>query len=189
MTKLKYRLLVIAVVSIIFVLLSQGTLAYYTTLGTATNVVTSGGVKMQILEKGYGDVEYPKEGIYIMPGDIVSKQVSVKSLCEQPFYLRVKIVYGIDSTELSAEECFKLNINEEYWIYHEGWYYYKGIVGAGEETPKVFSQVEIVGAKVDNNYIGRTLHLTVDAQAVQSENNPPVLGDVTTVVGWPSTGG
>jgi len=32
--------------------------------------------------------------------------------------------------------------------------------------------VEIVGSKVDQHYIGKTLSLTVNAYAVQSENNP-----------------
>ena len=96
--KIKLRLLLIAVIAIIGTLLSQTSLAYYTTTGKAVNVVTSGSIKMQIVEKGEGDTEYPKEGIYIMPGDVVSKRVSVKSLSEHPFYLRVKIVYGINST-------------------------------------------------------------------------------------------
>lgn len=183
--KIKLRLLLIAVIAIIGTLLSQTSLAYYTTTGKAVNVVTSGSIKMQIVEKGEGDTEYPKEGIYIMPGDVVSKRVSVKSLSEHPFYLRVKIVYGINSNELSSEDCFKLNINEQDWIYSDGWYYYKKELTSGEETSNVFSKVEIVGNKVDNSYIGKTLTLTVKADAVQSENNPLRDGDVTTAKGWP----
>ena len=55
----------------------------------------------------------------------------------------------------------------------------------GETTPNVFSHVEIVGAKVDNRYIGKTLQLTVVAQAVQSENNPIDGDDTFTASGWP----
>ena len=97
----------------------------------------------------------------------------------------MKIVYGVDSKELSAEDCFKLNINEKYWELHDGWYYYKGIVNPGETTPNVFSHVEIVGSKVDNSYIGKTLTLSVVAHAVQSENNPITGGNVYTASGWP----
>ena len=185
-SKIKRRLLAISIVAVLFTFLSQGTVAYYSTVGTATNVITSGEVKMQIVEKGYGDTVFPEEGVYVIPGDIVTKRVSVKSLCEAPFYLRVKIVYGINATELPFEECFKLDINEQSWIYSDGWYYYDGIVAPGEETPVVFSKVEIVGNKVDNNYIGKTLTLTVDAEAVQSENNPIPEEGITAVTGWPA---
>ena len=40
---------------------------------------------------------------------------------------------------------------------------------------------------MDTSYIGKTLSITVMAQAVQSENNPlPVEGDYTSVSGWPA---
>jgi hypothetical protein len=86
---------------------------------------------------------------------------------------------------LPVEDCFKLNIDEKHWLFHDGWYYYTGTVEPGETTPNVFSHVEIVGSKVDNRYIGKTLSLTVDAQAVQSENNPITDGKPHTALGWP----
>ena len=79
----------------------------------------------------------------------------------------------------------KLNIDSTHWELHDGWYYYKGIVMPGETTPNVFSHVEIVGSKVATNHIGKTLSLTVNAQAVQSENNPITDGNVYTASGWP----
>ena len=183
--KIKLKTATIALIAVILTFFSQGTLAYYSTVGKATNVVTSGNIQFIIHEKTDAGTDFPKEGVYIVPGDIVSKRVSIESDCEHPFYLRVKIVYGVDSKELSAEDCFKLNINEEFWEQHDGWYYYKGIVNPGETTPNVFSHVEIVGSKVDNRYIGKTLHLTVVAQAVQSENNPIDGDDTFTASGWP----
>ena len=183
--KIKLKTATIALIAVILTFFSQGTLAYYSTVGKATNVVTSGNIQFIIHEKTDAGTDFPKEGVYIVPGDIVSKRVSIESDCEHPFYLRVKIVYGVDSKELSAEDCFKLNINEEFWEQHDGWYYYKGIVNPGETTPNVFSHVEIVGSKVDNRYIGKTLQLTVVAQAVQSENNPIDGDDTFTASGWP----
>ena len=183
--KIKLKTATIALIAVILTFFSQGTLAYYSTVGKATNVVTSGNIQFIIHEKTDAGTDFPKEGVYIVPGDIVSKRVSIESDCEHPFYLRVKIVYGVDSKELSAEDCFKLNINEEFWEQHDGWYYYKGIVNPGETTPNIFSHVEIVGAKVDNRYIGKTLQLTVIAQAVQSENNPIDGDDTFTASGWP----
>lgn len=186
MGKTKLKILVVAIVAVVLTFFSTNTLAYYQTVGRATNVVTSGNIKFKIVETTDQGTEFPKDGVYVVPGDIVSKEVSIESLCNHPFYLRVKIVYGVDSVELTSEDCFKLNVNEESWQFHEGWYYYTGIVNPGEITPNVFSHVEIVGSKVDNTYLGKTLTLTVDAQAVQSENNPVKDGKIFTVLGWPT---
>lgn len=185
MGKIKIKITVVALIAVLLTLMSPITLAYYTNVGTATNVVTSGNIQFIIQEKTDQGTDFPKEGVYIVPGDVVSKQVYIESDCEHPFYLRLKIVYGVDSQELSSEDCFKLNINGEHWELHDGWYYYKGIVEPGESTPNVFSHVEIVGSKVDSNYIGKTLSLTVRAQAVQSENNPLADEHTYSASGWP----
>ena len=184
--KIKLKIAVVALVAAVFAFIGQPTLAYYQTVGKATNVVTSGNIQFIIHEMTDQGTEFPEEGVYIVPGDIVSKKVSIENDCDHPFYLRVKMVYGIDSQELTAEDCFKLNINEEHWMFHDGWYYYKGIVAPGETTPQVFSHVEMVGAKIDNSYLGKTLTLTVNAQAVQSENNPVEDGLTYTAFGWPA---
>ena len=184
MGRSKLKILIIAVMAIVITFFSTSTLAYYQTVGKATNVVTSGNIKFKIHETTDQGTEFPTEGVYITPGDIVSKEVTIESLCEHPFYLRVKMVYGIDSAELTADDCFKLNINNDYWELHDGWYYYTGIVNAGEITPKVFSHVEIVGAKVDNSFLGKALTLTVKAEAVQSENNPITDNKTYTALGW-----
>ncbi len=183
--KTKLKIFVVALVAALMTFIGTSTLAYYQTVGKASNVVTSGNIQFIIHEMTDQGKEFPREGVYIVPGDIVSKKVSIESDCEHPFYLRVKMVYGIDSQELSSEDCFKLNIDEEHWVLHDGWYYYTDIVNPGETTPNVFSHVEIVGSKVDNSYLGKTLTLTVKAQAVQSENNPITDGNTYTASGWP----
>ena len=185
MGKIKTKIVVVALMAALITLMSQATFAYYQAVGKATNVVTSGNISFAIHETTDKGTEFPKDGVFTCPGDIVSKKVTVENICEHPFYLRVKMVYGVDSKELSAEDCFKLNINEESWTLHDGWYYYTGIVNPGETTPNVFSHVEIVGSKVDNSYLGKTLTLTVKAQAVQSENNPITDGNTYTASGWP----
>lgn len=186
MGKIKLKISVIAIVAILVTLMSQASLAFYTTIGKATNIVTSGNIRMIIREMTDQGTEFPTEGVYVVPGDVVSKKVTIESDCDHPFYLRVKMVYGINSQELPYEDCFKLNINTEHWEYHEGWYYYKGTVEPGATTEHVFSQVEIVGSEVDTSYIGKTLTLTVNAQAVQSENNPITDGKTYTALGWPN---
>ena len=179
--KIKMRFLAIGLMAMLVCLFSQPALAYYTTIGTATNVVTSGNITLRINETTDQGTAFPAEGVYVVPGDVVSKVVTVENICEHPFYLRVKLVYGATDQELPAEECLKLNINSENWTLKDGWYYFNGILQPGEET-----HVEIVGSKVNTTHIGKTLQLTVKAQAVQSANNPIVDGDTTTASGWPA---
>ena len=188
--KIKIKIVVVALMAALITFMSQATLAYYSTVGKATNVVTSGNIELTIHEMTDQGTEYPTEGVYIVPGDVVSKVVTVENSCDHPFYLRVKLVYGVNEQDLPAEECFKLNINTGNWILKDGWYYYSHILLPGEETPEVFSHVEIVGNQVGNNYLGKVLSLTVRAQAVQSENNPPAVDDdLSTVSGWPAEEG
>ncbi len=179
----KTKLLFLAIAAIVVTILSHSSLAYYAYVDTADNVVTSGAIQLKIHEKTAAGNEYPKEGILIMPGSIVSKQVTIENLCNHPFYLRLEIVNGIDSTTLTVDECLELDINEKDWTYVDGYYYYNDIVPPHTTTTPIFTEVEIVGDKVDNSYIGRTLSLTVNAFAVQSENN--FAENPWNAEGWP----
>ena len=170
--KANSKLLLIVLAAIVATVLTQPTLAYYTTVGKATNVVTSGGIELKIHEKTADGSDFPAEGVYVIPGDIVSKQVSVENVCAHPFYLRVKLVGGSTNETLSAEDCLMLDIDTRNWTYLDGYYYYNHILLPGESTPALFTQVEVVGSKVDQTHIGSALSLTVNAYAVQSENNP-----------------
>ncbi len=182
--KARSRLLLIAVAAILLTVLTQPSLAYYTAVGTATNVVTSGSIQLQIHEKPADGSAFPEQGVYIIPGDIVSKQVSVENICDHPFYLRVKLVRGADNQALSAEDCLKMDIDTANWTYLDGYYYFNRILQPGEDTPALFTQVEIVGSKVDQSHIGSMLSLTVRAYAVQSENNP--AEHPWDAAGWPA---
>ena len=119
--RIKLRFLAIGLAAILVCLLSQPALAYYTTFGTATNVVTSGNITLQINEMTDQGTKFPAGGVYVIPGDIVSKVVTVENVCDHPFYLRVKLVYGADSEELTAVDCLKLNIHTGSWIFKDGW--------------------------------------------------------------------
>lgn len=182
--KQKARLLLIALAAILLTVLTQPTLAYYTTIGKATNVVTSGDIQLMIHEKTASGDDFPREGIYIIPGDIVSKQVSVENVCGHPFYLRVKLVSGSDNAALSPEDILKMDIDTVNWTCVDGYYYYNRILEPREITTPLFTQVEIVGSKVDQTHIGTTLSLTVNAYAVQSENNP--ADHPWDASGWPA---
>ena len=170
--KAKSRLLLIAIAAILATVLTQPSLAFYTVAGTATNVVTSGGIEMIIHEKTADGSDFPAEGVFVIPGDIVSKQVSVENVCDHPFYLRVKLVSGTTNEALVPKDCLELDIDTGNWTYRDGYYYYNKILQPGKTAPALFTQVKIVGGKVNQSHVGSNLSLTVNAYAVQSENNP-----------------
>lgn len=179
----KSKLFLVAVAAILAAVLTQPTLAFYTVVGTATNVVTSGDISLQIHEKTADGFDFPREGVYVIPGDIVSKCVSVENICAHPFYLRVKLVKGGTKAVLSADDSLKLDLDLKNWTCVDGYYYYNKVLQSGEETPTLFTQVEIVGSKVSQSDIGEILYLTVNAYAVQSENNP--AEHPWDAAGWP----
>lgn len=180
--KLKALILVLAVV--IVALVAQSSLAYYASVGKVTNVVTSGELVLKIREKTADGSLFPKDGVYVIPGDTVSKQVRVENACSHPFYLRIKLQNGIDNQELSAKDCLQVDINTQDWaLRDDGYIYYRNVLGPNEITPPVFTQVQIAGEHVDQTYLGSTLTLTVSAYAVQSENNP--ADHPWDAAGWP----
>lgn len=188
MRSAKLRLLLIAMAAILVSLFSTQTLAYYTAVGTATNVVTSGSVHLQIHEQTADGSPFPEDGVYVIPGMRVGKRVTVENICQHPFFLRVRLVSGVDNAQLSAEDCLEMDLNLADWtLRDDGFLYYNTVVQPGEETKPVFTWVEIVGAHVDNSYIGSALTLTVDAYAVQSEHNPAQYP--WEAMGWPAPEG
>lgn len=181
----KYKLMLIALAAIVVTWFAQPTLAYYSVIGTATNVVTSGDIELKIHEKTADGKDFPQEGVYVIPGDVVSKIVTVENACGHPFYLRVKLISGTTSSALSPEDCMELALNDQDWTYQpDGYLYYNTILQPGETTKPVFSQVEIVGGQVTQNHAGTTLSVTVAAYAVQSENNPADYP--WEAAGWPA---
>ena len=168
------KLLLLALVALILALAAQMSVAYFSTTGTATNVVTSGGIRLTIHEVTDGGKPFPKNGVKVIPGDVVHKEVFVENSFDHPFWLRVRLVWGDDSERLDAESALQItDLNDSEWILHsDGYYYYHRILEPREFTEPLFKEVHLVGDLVDQHDIGTALTITVKAEAVQSEHNP-----------------
>lgn len=183
----KLRALALAAALFIALGATRDTLAYYTVIGTATNVVTSGNITLKVHEKTSDGQPFPEQGVRVRPGDKVSKEVMVENTCTQPFYLRVGLVNGVEQATLPVEGVFSFDVDAANWTYREdGYYYYNSILQPGQITPALLREVEIVRNKVGVQFSGRTLTLTVTAQAVQSKNNP--ADHPWEASGWPEEG-
>ena len=180
----KAKLCLIAFLMLIMSLISFDTLAFYTVTGTARNVITFGELPAELIETTATGDEFPADGVYVMPGDVVSKIVKVANKSEHPFYVRVKLVKGSTNTELTPEECLAIKTDTVNWTLKEdGYYYYNKAVSAYSETEPLFKEVEVVGDKITKDQISTILSVTVKVFVVQSENNAATPFEA---VGWPA---
>ncbi len=184
---MKRSAFITAVIVIVAALLATGSYAFFTHEDTARNVITTGSVDFEIherMQEGGEFKDFPAEGVEFMPGDTISKIVTVQNISNHPIYLRVKLTKSIvDNDKLDAENCLSMDINEQAWtLGNDGYYYYNEPVAAKAETEALFTKVFVDGWNVDNRYLGEKFSLKIDASAVQSENNG---ANVMEAAGWP----
>lgn len=203
---MKRKILILSVLVICFAILAAGSLAYFTAEDTAHNVITSGGVNIQIIESTAGAngalVEFPAEGLTgIMPGSEVSKIVSVKNTGEAETWIRIKLgvsIISADGSELSdniergGEKIPVVipNVKDGWLAGDDGYYYYCSPVAPDTVTANLLDTVAFA-PEMGNEYQNCTITLTVSAQAVQTAHNPEnpaEYGDnaVMQAKGWPA---
>ena len=189
---MKRKILVCALIIGVLAVSALGTLAYFTSEDTATNVVTAGNVKIELKENALSEdgetlVPFENDQIGIMPGTEVSKIVTVKNTGDQPAFIRIKLAKNIilaedktDETDLSLITC---DLNLKDWTEKDGWYYYNAALPAGEETIPLFTKVKFAD-HMSNMYQNSKAEIKIDAKAVQSANNGDSAIDAA---GWPET--
>ena len=180
--KMKLMILVICCMIAVFAIIGGSAIAYFTVEQTARNVITAGNVDLVIHEITSDGTDFPKEGMQIMPGDTVSKIVTVENIGGHPIYLRVKLTKSVDDKNLPADKCLILDINDNEWTYKEGYYYYNTPLNGGETTAALFTRVYFHGENINNDYLGASFTVAIDAYGVQSENNGDTVWDA---YGWP----
>lgn len=170
-------------------ILAYGTMAYLTAEKTATNVITTGNIKIELKEMAIseegGDLVPFQDKTGVMPGAEISKIVSIKNIGGQSAYVRIKLDKAITLAEGITDDVdlslIKFDLNTSDWTEKEGYYYYNTPLSAGEETKPLFNTV-IFDKEMSNMYKESKVEINVNAQATQVANN----GDnVFSAVGWP----
>lgn len=194
---MKRKLLILSVLVICVATLAAGTLAYFNAEDTAHNVITSGGVGIQLIEKTKsGDtlVDFPEDGLSgILPGTSASKIVSVENTGSADAWIRVKVemtITGSDGEALPLEiggadsviPVITFTPGESWTLGEDGYYYYNAAVASGKSTETLFEEVYFA-AQMGNEYQNCTANLVVTAQAVQTANNG---NSALTAAGWPA---
>lgn len=189
---MKKRIFAMAVVLICISILASTTIAYFTDVGTARNVITSGGIEVNVVEQQLVNGvlrPYPGKLIPVMPAATVSKIVSVQSI-GQAAWVRVSCtvtVYDAEGKEMEipASELAKVIVIEPdsaNWTPKDGWWYYNAPIKSGDTTEPLFEEVVFSGPDMDNKYQNCTVEIVVTAQGVQQANNGTTVMEA---LGWP----
>ncbi len=203
---MKRKIFLAAFLALCLATLGAGSLAYFTAEDIAHNVITSGSVHIQIVEKTQGAdgalVEFPEEGLTgIMPGSEASKIVSVKNTGEAQAWIRVKMEISVRSAqgdtltweqEVAGERIPLVvpNVMADWFDGGDGYYYYAYSVSPEDSTSNFLETVSFA-PEMGNEYQNSTVLLVISAQAVQTANNPvdpQGYGDYAAAhaVGWPA---
>ena len=180
---MKRKIIGISLIVAMLSLVVCGTLAYFTDQGTAHNVITSGGISIELLEWADAEkkVEFPEDGISnVMPGTEVIKILEVKNTANDTAYIRVSV-----DTEISVENAdlsfIGIDFNNTDWTYKDGFYYYNSPLASGEISVPLFTKVSF-SKDMGNAYQYSTVNIDAAAYAVQIANNGTNALDAE---GWP----
>ena len=136
-----------------------GTLAYLITqTAPVTNTFTPAQVTSQVIEKMDGTTK---------------SDVKIENTGNVSAYIRAAIVitwkdkdgYTTMPTVPVQGQDYTLNINANDWSQSDGYYYYNGIVAAGESTANLINSCVSTGTYTD----GRKLCVEVIGSAIQAE--------------------
>ena len=201
---MKKKLLALAAIMICVSIVSLGTVAYFNAEQQAHNIITTGSIDIDLVEEMIVDgTKVPfedQEGV--MPGESVSKIVTVKNTGESDAYIRVWVNTAISepgdpitnpliknlplTIEVEGEtvELIDIDYNTADWEQGEdGYWYYDEALKAGETTEPLFENVtfhKLMGNAYQNS---RTI-VDVSAEATQVANNGT---SAMTAAGWPES--
>lgn len=181
--------------ALVAVIAVGATLAYFTAqAGEVVNTFTTGNIKIAVVDDSkpaegqVGGVKDPDGNIAygtetpIMPGDVISKQVSVSVDEEsEPAWVALKLTVdatpGAESTMSKADAIAKVQalidaeVDPDKWVKGEGGvYYYQSIVETGETAEHIFDTLTLAGTDWDNDQANMTFSIAVEAYAVQAAN-------------------
>lgn len=180
--KCKKTFLVMALATVLCVFAAAITYGYWSVSGTAINFLTMASYKNQIEE----EYEIPH---HVNPSEVVTKVVNVSNTGTVDTIIRVLVtkVFGVRAEDGSFTEdknldpgMIKIHFNNRYWMEREdGYYYYKGILKAGETTKEpLFSSYQL-SPDADNEYKGKDARIIVMMESVQAEGDAVSVWGIT----------
>ena len=189
---MKKKVLVLALLAILSAICASGTFAYFIADYNTHNIITSGGVGVEIILKELDtngneiDVESTKIN-NVMPGMPESRILRIKNPESNPVWVRVKVSYtitGESGQELPNtfnDELLVYNdINSKWVLKDDGYYYYTEPVEGNKQSEALFNEVKFHG-DMSNDYSKCKVEMNIYAQGVQSQNNGDTVFEAS---GW-----
>lgn len=178
------RIIITVLASVLALLIIGGSsLARVVKKGETENSISSGEVKVSLVNVSSDGEEMPELITGILPGDTLDNVVSVKNTGEHDEFVRIaldKVIYE------TAEEANVLDdsgatflLNENDWTYYDGYYYYNNVLAAGETSEPLYNGIYL-DKSMNNAYKLAVMDVEITVDAVQSVNN----GTPLTAEGW-----
>lgn len=188
---MKKKCLICAFIAICLSIVAYGTTAYFSYEDTATNVITAGDIKIELQEwsipNGDGEPIPFEDVIDVQPGMDISKIVQIKNTGGQDAWVRISLNKAItlaDGVEGEVDlSLISYDLNTEYWIEQNGYYYYNTILKSGETTKPLFTKVKF-SPDMSNLYQYSKAVIGVNAQATQVIHNGETVLEAN---GWPKS--
>lgn len=186
---MKRRLLVGLVIILCLALAIYETRAYFSSKKILHNVITTGGIKIELLEKEDKSraISFPKDSIEeVMPGREIIKSFEVENRGKNQAYIRIKIKKDITLKEEAKEEFglkfMILSLEGQGWIFgEEDCYYYKEALEPGEKTEPFFLSAKF-DIRMGNVFQASMAKVSITAHATQVANN---ANSSLKAKGWP----
>ena len=182
---MKKKLVAAALILLLVCGMAGGTTAFYTTIGEATNVITTGGIEVVLQEWADEDGTPFVDVINVMPTQEVTKIVTAKNVGPNAAWVRMRLEKTLQLAEGVEGEAdpdlVLLDINTADWTEKDGWYYCNVQLQPGVTSAPLFTKV-VCSADMGNMYQKSTATVYVVMQAVQVANNG---ASVLEAAGWP----
>lgn len=199
-SRTRRRTVVVALLAALALVGASFTVANVVDTKTAENVLTFGSVKMQVVQTetvGGQESPVPTKGYDVKASSgVASRNVTFENVGSNPLYVRAKpVMTGLDAQDqvVPAEDvaevtAFQMDDSSK-WTQKDpddGWWYYTDVVQPGDSTSPLMTGIEFSG-----DYVGVVgqygrYEFTVEAQAVQSENQAE-SATALTAEGWPGS--
>ena len=182
---------------------AASTYAFTTRSETADNVITFGSVKMEVIEQeeqADGSLkDVPANYEVKATSGLASRIVSFQNVGSTDLYVRARPVMravsgtGEDCGNAASVTDFKMDATGSWEQGEDGWWYYDEPVeaaangsGEGETTDALMTGIEFIGDFYDVVGPAGKFEFTVEAQAVQVDNNG---ASALEAQGWPTAEG